>query len=68
MTVPAHLDRRFHRAADREGLADVAFDLVDTPVGELLVAVSERGLCRVAYRPEEALDELVGDVGARVLR
>jgi len=68
MTVPADLDRRFRDAADREGLVDVAYDLADSPVGELLVAVTDRGLCRIAYRPDAALDELVGDFGARVLR
>jgi methylated-DNA-[protein]-cysteine S-methyltransferase len=68
MTVPADLDRRFHEAAEREGLVDVAYDLAESPVGELLVAVTERGLCKIAYRPEEALDELAADFGARVLR
>ena len=58
MTVPTDLDRRFRDAADREGLVDVAYDLADSPVGELLVAVTERGLCRIAYRPDDALDEL----------
>ena len=67
-TIPTALDRRFRDAADREGLVDVAYDLSDSPVGELLVAVTERGLCRIAYRPDEALDELAGDFGARVLR
>jgi methylated-DNA-[protein]-cysteine S-methyltransferase len=68
MTVPTDLDRRFREAADREGLVDVAYDLADSPVGELLVAVTDRGLCRIAYRPDDALDELAGDFGARVLR
>ena len=68
MTVPTALDRRFRDAADREGLVDVAYDLADSPVGELLVAVTDRGLCRIAYRPDDALDELAGDFGARVLR
>ena len=60
MSVPADLDRRFHEAAEREGLVDVAYDLADSPVGALLVAVTDRGVCRIAYRPEEALDELAG--------
>ena len=47
---------------------DVAYDLTDSPVGELLLAVTDRGLCRIAYRPEAALDELAADFGARVLR
>jgi len=68
MTVPTELDRRFRDAADREGLVDVAYDLADSPVGELLVATTDRGLCRIAYRPDDALDELAGDFGTRVLR
>jgi methylated-DNA-[protein]-cysteine S-methyltransferase len=68
MNVPADLDRRFREAAQREGLVDVAYDLADSPVGELLVAVTDRGLCRIAYRPDAALDELSADFGARVLR
>ncbi len=68
MNIPADLDRRFRDAADREGLVDVAYDLTDSPLGELLVAVTERGLCRIAYRPDDALDELTDDFGARILR
>jgi methylated-DNA-[protein]-cysteine S-methyltransferase len=68
MTVPPTLDDRFRDAADREGLVDVAYDLSDSPVGELLVAVTDRGLCRIAYRPDAALDELAADFGTRVLR
>jgi methylated-DNA-[protein]-cysteine S-methyltransferase len=68
MTVPADLDRRFRDVADREGLVDVAYDLSDSPVGELLVAVTDRGLCRIAYRADDALEELAGDFGVRVLR
>jgi methylated-DNA-[protein]-cysteine S-methyltransferase len=68
MTVPTDLDRRFRDAADREGLVDVAYDLADSPVGELLVAATDRGLCRIAYRPDDALDELALDFGTRVLR
>ncbi len=68
MTIPVDLDRRFHEAAEREGLVDVAYDLTDSPVGALLLAVTERGVCTIAYRPDEALDELTADFGARVLR
>jgi len=68
MTVPTDLDLRFRGAAEREGLVDVAYDLADSPVGNLLVAVTDRGLCKIAYRPEEALDELTADFGTRVLR
>jgi methylated-DNA-[protein]-cysteine S-methyltransferase len=68
MTIPAELDQRFRDAADRAGLVDVAYDLAESPVGDLLVAVTERGLCRIAYRPDEAVDELAVDFGVRVLR
>ena len=68
MKTPHTLDSRFREAAEREGLVDVAFDVAESPVGDLLVAVTERGLCRIAYRPDEALDELAADFGARVLR
>jgi methylated-DNA-[protein]-cysteine S-methyltransferase len=68
MSVPTDLDRRFRDAADREGLVDVAYDVADSPVGGLLVAVTERGLCRIAFRPDEAIDEIAADFGARVLR
>jgi methylated-DNA-[protein]-cysteine S-methyltransferase len=67
-TLPSELDRRFREAASAAGLLDVAYDLTDSPVGTLLVAATDRGLARVAYRPDEALDELARDFGVRVLR
>jgi methylated-DNA-[protein]-cysteine S-methyltransferase len=68
--VSPELDRRFRDAAARESLLDVAYDLVDTPVGTLLVAASDRGLCRIAYdaEPERELDLLARAFGVRVLR
>ena len=70
MTVSPELDARFRDAAAAEGLLDVAYDLVDTPIGTLLVATTERGLCRIAYdaEPERELDRLAGAFGVRVLR
>jgi len=68
--VSTDLDRRFRDAAAREQLLDVAYDLVDTPVGTLLVATTERGLCRIAYDadPELELERLASAFGLRVLR
>jgi methylated-DNA-[protein]-cysteine S-methyltransferase len=68
--VSPELDRRFRDAAANESLLDVAYDLVDTPVGTLLVAATERGLCRIAYdaEPERELDRLADAFGVRVLR
>ena len=70
MTVTPDLDRRFRDAAATEGLLDVGFDVVESPVGPLLVAASERGLCRIWFRPdpEEQLERLARDFGPRVLR
>jgi methylated-DNA-[protein]-cysteine S-methyltransferase len=69
-TVSPHLDRRFRDAAASESLLDVAYDLVDSPVGKLLVAATQRGLCRIAYdaEPEQELDRLARSFGVRVLR
>ena len=68
--VTPELDRRFRDAAAHEKLLDVAYDLVDTPVGDLLVAATERGLCRIAYdaEPEQELERLAQAFGIRVLR
>ena len=70
MTVPDQLDRRFREAAGAEGLLDVAYDLTDSPVGPLLVAASERGLCRISFdpEPEREIDALARGFGVRVLR
>lgn len=66
MTIPAELDRRFREAAAAEGLLDAAYDLVETPVGTLLVAATARGLCRISYTPD--VDALAAALGPRVLR
>jgi methylated-DNA-[protein]-cysteine S-methyltransferase len=70
MTVSAQLDERFRAAAAAEGLLDVAYDVTDSPIGPLLVAVSERGLCRISFDPEpdRELESLGRAFGARVLR
>jgi methylated-DNA-[protein]-cysteine S-methyltransferase len=70
MSVLPDLDRRFRDAAAREGLVDVAYELHDTPLGTLLLAATERGLCRVVYdgEPEQELDALARAFGLRVLR
>jgi methylated-DNA-[protein]-cysteine S-methyltransferase len=70
MTLPAALDERFRTAAAAEGLLDVAYDFVDSPVGPLLVATTERGLCRIAFdaEPEREEDRLARLFGLRVLR
>jgi len=57
-------------AADAAGLVDIAYGTVETPIGRLLVAVSRRGLMRVAFEEEidDTVIELSDDTSLRVLR
>ena len=61
--------RRLHdRLADRadaQGLLDVAYRMLDTPVGTLLLAATRAGLVRVAY-PTEGHDMVLAALAARV--
>jgi methylated-DNA-[protein]-cysteine S-methyltransferase len=66
--VPRGLDRRFREAAAAAGLLDAAYDLTDSPVGELLVAATDRGVCRISFDPDQALEDIAGRLGRRVLR
>ena len=70
MTVTPELDRRFREAAARENLLDVAYDLVETPIGTLFVATTERGLARIVYdaQPDQEVERLARTFGLRVLR
>jgi len=69
-TVPETIDERFRAAAAAEGLVDVAWQTLETPVGELLVAATREGVCRIAYDPEPERDaeRLARTFGVRVLR
>ena len=53
------------------GLVDVSYAIEPSPVGDLLVAVTPRGLIRIAYNAQEttdaALEELARRVSPRVL-
>jgi methylated-DNA-[protein]-cysteine S-methyltransferase len=53
--------------ADREGLIDVAVSMVESPVGDLFVAVTPEGLVRLAFDPEHVLDELAERISPRVV-
>jgi methylated-DNA-[protein]-cysteine S-methyltransferase len=69
MSVPVELDQRFRDAAASEGLLEVAYDVVDSPLGPLYVAVSQAGLCTVEFdpEPERETDRLARVYGARIL-
>ena len=68
MSVSEDLDTRFREAAAAAGLIDAAFDLADTPIGTLLVAATDQGLCQISFDPDRGLDLLSRTLGLRVLR
>ena len=53
-------------AARARGLADVSYAFEPSPVGELLVAVTPRGLIRIAYGAEERSDSVLEELARRV--
>ena len=64
----AELGRLHERLAERAavlGILDVAYRTVDTPVGTLLLAATERALIRVAYETE-GHDEVLATLAARI--
>lgn len=59
------------RRAAAEGLVDVAYAVADSPLGPLMVAVTDRGLVRLSYEGEDVdaqLAELAQRVSPRILR
>jgi methylated-DNA-[protein]-cysteine S-methyltransferase len=61
---------RFLARAEDEGLLDVAYASLDSPVGKLLAAVTPRGLLRLSYEqydPDAVLQEISERVSPRVL-
>jgi methylated-DNA-[protein]-cysteine S-methyltransferase len=70
VTIPTDLDLRFRDAALTLGLVDMAFDVVESPIGELLVAASDQGLASIWFDPDpgEELDRLARIAGPRILR
>ncbi len=66
----ARLHARLVAAAAGQGILDVAYRMLDTPVGTLLLAATGQGLVRVAYPcqgHEAALAQLAEVVSPRVL-
>jgi methylated-DNA-[protein]-cysteine S-methyltransferase len=67
--APEELERRLTERAAQEGLVDIAYAELDSPIGPLGVASTRRGLVRIAYRPaEELAEELAVKLSPRVLR
>lgn len=70
MIISTDLDRRFREAASSLGLVDLGYDVVDSPVGSLFVAVSTKGLAALSFHDQEDsdLERLASFAGPRVLR
>ena len=67
----SRLRERLGLAAETEGLLDVAYTIIDSPVGPLLLAATPKGLVRVAYDVEDhdrVLETLTQQISPRVLR
>jgi methylated-DNA-[protein]-cysteine S-methyltransferase len=69
-SVSPELDTRFRSTAAEAGLLDVAYDVVESPLGELFVGISDRGLCVISYEaePDLQVERLARGFGSRVLR
>jgi methylated-DNA-[protein]-cysteine S-methyltransferase len=69
-TLPSAATLDLQRVAG-EGLLDVAYATVDSPLGPLVVAATPRGLVRLAYtgsRDEvEVIEDLAGQLSPRIL-
>jgi len=60
----------FVEAADERGLVDVAVGEMDSPIGRLTLAVTQRGLLRVVFASEDldgALGRVAREVSPRIL-
>src|ERR1700679_1179182 len=68
MNVTPELDSLFRAAAIREGIVDVRYDVIDSPIGDLFLAATDRGLCRISYTIDGQDEERARVFGARVLR
>jgi methylated-DNA-[protein]-cysteine S-methyltransferase len=62
----ARASERAVAAARALGLTDVSYSFEPSPVGDLLVAVTPRGLIRIAYNAEESGDDVLAELARRV--
>jgi methylated-DNA-[protein]-cysteine S-methyltransferase len=65
----AESERAALRLAERaagDGLVDVAYTTVDSPVGIVLVAATHRGLVRIAFGAQFDADRVIEDLSERI--
>jgi methylated-DNA-[protein]-cysteine S-methyltransferase len=66
----SELHTRLAAAAQRDGILDIAYRIIDSPVGPLLIAATELGLVRIAYASEghaTVLQKLADKISPRIL-
>lgn len=67
LAEPGAADAAARRFADLAGAtADVAYTVEDSPLGPLALAITRRGLVRVAYLDHRSLDAVLEDLAERV--
>ena len=68
--LPDRLHERLTAAAEQEGLLDIAYRTLDTPVGSLLLAATAQGLVKVAFDRQDhdaVLAALASAISPRIL-
>jgi methylated-DNA-[protein]-cysteine S-methyltransferase len=63
---PSDASRRFAERALDEGLVDIAYDLLDSPLGPILAAVTPAGLVRLSYQRHRSEDEVLEQLATRL--
>jgi methylated-DNA-[protein]-cysteine S-methyltransferase len=63
---PTGFEARLVERAAAEGLLDVAYATVDSPLGGLLVASTPRGLVRLAYTDSRDEDEVLAQIASKL--
>jgi methylated-DNA-[protein]-cysteine S-methyltransferase len=69
--LPEELREQLVARALADNTLDIAYRVVDSPLGPLLLAMTDRGLARLAYAVEDhdaVLDDLAKRVSPRILR
>ncbi|WP_167043283.1 methylated-DNA--[protein]-cysteine S-methyltransferase [Salinibacterium sp. ZJ454] len=67
----ADLHRTLERRSDAADLLDIAYTVIDSPIGPLLLAATDKGLVRVGFEREgfdRVLDSLASRISPRILR
>jgi methylated-DNA-[protein]-cysteine S-methyltransferase len=67
----SRLHHRLEQQSEQAGVLDVAYTIIDSPLGRLLLAATPKGLVRIAYTSEDherVLESLAEKLSPRILR